>query len=46
MVVLIASPLSDAPASRIAGVDERIELLFDPAVVPASRFSVDLELLH
>jgi phosphoglycerate dehydrogenase-like enzyme len=41
-VVLIASPLDDELASRIAQVDERIELLYDPAVVPASRFMGDI----
>ena len=40
--VLIASPLDDALAGRIAGVDERIELLYDPGVVPASRFMGDI----
>ena len=40
--VLIASPLDDELASRIARVDERIELLYDPAVVPASRYMGDI----
>ena len=41
--VLVASPLDAPLASRIAGVDERIELLHDPAVVPASRFMGDIK---
>jgi phosphoglycerate dehydrogenase-like enzyme len=40
--VLIASPLDDELASRIAQVDERVELLYDPAVVPASQFMGDI----
>ena len=40
--VLIASPLDEELASRIARVDERIELLYDPAVVPASRYMGDI----
>jgi len=40
--VLIASPLDEELASRIAGVDERVELLYDPAVVPASRYMGDI----
>lgn len=40
--VLIASPLDTQLASRIAGADERIELLYDPAVVPASRYMGDI----
>jgi hypothetical protein len=35
--VLIASPLDEKLATRIARENERIELLYDPAVVPASR---------
>ena len=33
--VLIASPLPEELANRIAREDERIELLYDPAIVPA-----------
>jgi RNase P/RNase MRP subunit p30 len=52
--VLIASPLDEELAHRIAAMDERIELLYHPAVVPASRYlagealrnRVDLELLY
>ena len=40
--VLIASPLDDELAGRIAREDERIELLCDPAVVPASRYMGDI----
>ena len=40
--VLIASPLDDELARRIAQVDERIELLYDPSVVPASRYMGDI----
>jgi phosphoglycerate dehydrogenase-like enzyme len=40
--VLIASPLDDELARRIAAIDDRIELLYDPAVVPASRYMGDI----
>ena len=41
-VVLVASPLDAALAERIAGADGRIELVCDPAVVPASRWMGDI----
>lgn len=41
-VVLIASPLADEHAERIARVDDRIELHFDPSIVPAARFMGDI----
>lgn len=40
--VLVASPLPSHLAERIAGEDERIELIHDPAIVPASRFMGDI----
>jgi phosphoglycerate dehydrogenase-like enzyme len=41
-VVLVASPLDAALAERITRADARIELLCDPAVVPASRWMGDI----
>jgi len=41
-VVLIDSPLVPELADRIAAVDERIELLYDPLVVPAPRYMGDI----
>jgi len=41
-VVLIGSPLQPALAERIAALDERIELLYDPQVVPAARYVGDI----
>ncbi len=40
--MLIASPLDEKLATRIAHEDERVELLYDPAVVPASRYMGDI----
>lgn len=40
--VLIASPLGEESAERIARQDDRIELLYDPAIVPAARFMGDI----
>ena len=42
-VVVIDSPLERALTERIASVDERIEVLYDPKVVPAARFMGDIE---
>ena len=40
--VLIASPLEQELADRIRAVDARVELDFDPATLPTSRFMGDI----
>ena len=40
--VMIASPLSGKLAQQIAGVDERVRLLYDPSVLPPQRWSGDI----
>lgn len=42
-VVLVDSPLEPPLADRIAAVDDRIELLYDPQVVPHARYVGDIE---
>ena len=39
---MIASPLPDELAQRIAGVDDRVRLLHDPTVLPPQRWSGDI----
>lgn len=39
---MVASPLRPELAQRIAAVDPRVELLYDPAVLPAQRFPGDV----
>jgi phosphoglycerate dehydrogenase-like enzyme len=39
--VMIASPLEEELAARIAAADPRVELLFDPALLPPARYPGD-----
>jgi hypothetical protein len=39
--VLIASPLEEQLAAEIAAVDVRIDLLYDPALLPPPRYVCD-----
>lgn len=39
--VMIASPLEEALAGRVAEADPRVELLFDPALLPPARYPGD-----
>jgi phosphoglycerate dehydrogenase-like enzyme len=39
--VMVASPLEAALADRIAAADPRVELLFDPALLPPARYPGD-----
>jgi phosphoglycerate dehydrogenase-like enzyme len=39
--VMIASPLEEELAGRVAAADPRVELLFDPALLPPARYPGD-----
>ena len=40
-VVMVATPLPDALVERVRAVDSRLEVLWDPELVPAARFPSD-----
>ena len=43
LAVMIATPLTGPLAERIAAVDARVELRYDPALLPPSRWPGDIE---